>query len=541
MNLRRFFGGVVLPALKPAPSPVVRLSLPARLRVPLLQHAGAECEACVAVGERVARFQRIGRRPHEALGADVHAPASGVVFGFERGPVALPGTPEATHVVIDVDSEAARSWIAGAATAVGESMTADGHSEERSEQRMPPLDPASTSIDALRERIADAGIVGLGGAGFPSALKIAVGRRLLILNGAECEPVVACDEALLRERAAEVIAGGRLLARLCGAERIVLAIEQRMASALPAVRAALHAASAGDSGSSDVELAILPDRYPAGGERQLIQAITGEAVPDRGLPRDIGVLVQNVATAYAAWRAVTAGEPLVSRFVTVGGDGIDGAATFEVALGTPASALGAALGGWRDNAATLRAGGPMMGVALPHDDVAVIKTSIAITAWRGVASTRGTGSVLDERAPQPCIRCGDCASACPSRLQPQLLHARLQSNDAPDGDLQGAVALGLSACIECGACDAVCPSAIPLTAGFFAARRAARLGEHQGAQADAAKQRFERRVQRLRREAEDAAKAQAVRVKRVSGAAAAALAKARAKREAASPGESRSE
>jgi len=515
MSLHRFFGGLVLPAMKPVPAPVRRLPLPGQLRVPLLQHAGAEAEACVAVGDRVRRFQRIGRRAADTLGADVHAPAAGVVVAIERGPVAMPGTPDATHVVIAVDADAAQAWVSG-----------DGESQD--DARMPALDPQARPVDALRQRLAEAGLVGLGGAGFPTAEKLSLTHRLLILNGAECEPVVACDEALLRERADEVVAGGRLLARLCGATRLVLAMEQRMASALPAVQAAIAANVDGDVQRLRVELALLPDRYPAGGERQLIQALTGEEVPDGGLPRDLGVLVQNVATAAAAWRAVVHGEPQVSRLVTVGGDGVSHAATFEVLLGTPASHLAEAVGGWRDDATVLRAGGPMMGVALPHDDVAVIKTTIALTAWCGpVSPDVGAGSSAP-RSPLPCIRCGDCADACPSRLQPQLLHGRLKASDG--GDLGGALALGLGACIECGACDAVCPSAIPLTAGFVAARQSARLGQHQRVQAEAAKQRFERRIERLQREAEDAAQHQAQRVKRVSGAAAAALAKARAKR-----------
>lgn len=504
MNLHRFFGGLALPALKPAPAPVRRLPLPEQLRVPMLQHADLACEPCVAVGDRVRRFQRIGRRPAAGLGADVHAPAAGRVIALERSPVALPGTPEAMHVVIAVDGEAAVAWSQGL--------------DDATDDRLPPLDARTAPLDAVRRRLAEAGLVGLGGAGFPTADKLHDGHRLLVLNGAECEPVVASDEALLRERAAEVLAGGRLIARLVGATRIVLAMEQRMASAVPAVRAAI--ATTAEDGDPTVELALLPDRYPAGGERQLVQALTGEAVPDGGLPRDLGVLVQNVATAAAAWRAVVHGEPLVSRFVTVGGDGMDAAGTFEVALGTPASQLAAAVGGWRDDATVLRAGGPMMGVALPNDGVAVIKTTIALTAW---------GEPSASRVPVlPCIRCGDCAAACPSQLQPQLLHARLKTSDG--GDLPGAVALGLGACIECGACDAVCPSAIPLTAGFAAARQTARLGQHQRAQAEAAKRRFEQRVERLQREADEAAQQQAQRVKRVSGAAAAALAKARAKR-----------
>lgn len=506
MTSGHFFGGVVLPALKPPPAPVRRLPLPPRLRVPLLQHAGAACEPDVAVGERVARYQRLAGVPDDGLGADVHSPVDGVVVAIERGPVALPGTPMALHVVIAVDDGARAAWR-------------NGDDDDDRSCRWPALDPWTSPIDALRQRIAEAGLAGLGGAGFPSAAKLAVGRRLLILNGAECEPVVACDEALLRERAGEVVAGGRLLARLCGATRIVLAMERRMESALPAVREALGGDASPRIGheAAPVELALLPDRYPAGGERQLIHAITGDAVPDDGLPRDVGVLVHNVATARAAWRAVAHGEPLVSRLVTVGGDGVEGAATFECAIGTPMSALGDALGGWRDDALVLRAGGPMMGVAVPDDDVAIGKTTIAVTAWRGGAT-----------APRPCIRCGDCASACPSRLQPQLIHARLQG-----GDAAGAEALGLRACIECGACDAVCPSAIPLTAGFVAARHRARQALHQRAQADAAKQRFERRIERLQRDADEAATAQAQRVRRASGAAAAALAKARSKRDGA--------
>lgn len=518
MSLHRFFGGLALPALKPTPAAVRRLPLPGQLRVPLLQHAGAEAEACVVVGDRVRRFQRIGRRAADTLGADVHAPAAGVVVAIERGPVAMPGTPDATHVVIAVDAITAQAWVSG------DCDSPDGDAAD--DARMPALDPQATPVDALRQRLADAGLVGLGGAGFPTADKLVGSHRLLILNGAECEPVVACDEALLRERAAEVLAGGRLLARLCGATRLVLAMEQRMASALPAVNAAI--AMDTDVEAPMVELALLPDRYPAGGERQLIQALTGEAVPDGGLPRDLGVLVQNVATAAAAWRAVVHGEPQVSRLVTVGGDGVSHAATFDVLFGTPASHVAEAVGGWRDEATVLRAGGPMMGVALPHDDVAVIKTTIALTAWRGpVSADVGAGSSAP-RSPLPCIRCGDCANACPSRLQPQLLHGRLKASDGID--LTGALALGLGACIECGVCDAVCPSAIPLTAGFVAARQSARLGQHQRVQAEAAKERFERRIERLQRETEEAAQHQAQRVKRVSGAAAAALAKARSKR-----------
>ncbi len=507
MGLQRFFGGLTLPAMTPAPAPVRCLPLPARLRVPLLQHAGVEAEPCVGVGERVARFQCLGRVPPDSLGAAVHSPAAGVVVGFERGPVALPGLPEALHVLIDVGSGVA------------------GHSADGTfpEIRLPPLSPHDAPLGELRARMAEAGIVGPGGVGWPSAEKLVAGRRLLILNSLECEPVIASDEALLREHADDVLAGGRMLARLCGATRIVLAVGQGMRSALAAVRESLQRenTTAGIHSGRIIELQPMPNRYPAVSERQLILALTGEDVPDDGFPDDLSVLVQNIGTAFAALRAVRDGEPLVSRFVTVGGNGMDNAAVFDVAIGTPASALGDALGGWREDAVVLRAGGPMMGVALPDDSIAVAKNTSAITAWCALSTPNSTTNHA-----QPCIRCGDCATVCPSRLQPQLLHARLQG-----GDAKAAWSLGLGACIECGACDAVCPSAIPLTAEFGLAQSLERLSMHKRQKADAARQRFERRIERLRKAADDAASTQASRVIRSSGAAAAALLKARAKRD----------
>jgi len=299
---------------------------------------------------------------------------------------------------------------------------------------------------------------------------------------------------------------------------VTLALEDRMGRAIDAMTRALAARAAAAAPALDVppvlELALLESRYPSGGERQLIEALAGVEVPCEGLPRDVGIIVHNVATAVAALHAVRDGEPLVRRRVTVGGDGAAAAATFDVALGTPARALAEAVGGWLPAARVLRAGGPMMGVPLPDDNVSVGKTTIALTAWCAAAL-----------APMPCIRCGDCASACPSRLLPQQLHARLQTKDA-----DGALALGLMACIECGACDAVCPSAIPLTQSFAAARHAERARRVQQVQADEARGRFERRGERLARLADDAARRQAGRAAKTAGAAAAALARARAKR-----------
>ncbi len=495
MNLGRFFGGLVLPGLKPAPeaSRIRVLPLPDVLRVPLLQHAGLEAECCVRVGQRVARFELLASAPTQGLGAPVHSPAAGEVIGIERGAVALSGTPDAWHVLIRVD--------------------ANGPS-----QPMPALDWRQTATNALLERIRSAGVVGMGGAGFPAIHKLSRAVPLLLINAAECEPVVAADEALIREHAHEVLEAAAMLASMLSASRVVVALEQRMAPALDALRSALRE----QSSPPDVALEIvaLPDRYPTGGERQLIQCVTGQELPEGALPADIGITVHNVATAVAALRAVRDGVPLVSRIVTVGGDGAHGSGNFEVAVGTPAQHLGAAVGGWQADATALLAGGPMMGVPLPDDSIAVGKSVIALTAWRSTKSQEAL----------PCIRCGDCATACPSHLQPQLLHAALEAQQSTT-----AVSLGLMACIECGCCDMVCPSRIPLTAQFHEGRSKERERRFEREVADAARTRFEQREARLQREAAEANDAQATRLKRNASAAAAALAKARAKRDGAPP------
>ena len=495
MGLGHFFGGLVLPGLKPSPEAArVRvLPLPSVLRVPLLQHAGLEAECCVSVGQHVARFQLLGHAPAQGFGAPVHAPAAGKVIALERGAVALPGTPEALHVLIRVDAQ--------------------GPS-----QPMPPLNWRSTDTSLLLERIRAAGVVGMGGAGFPTGGKLSREAPLLIINAAECEPVVAADEALVREHANDVLEAAALLSKIVGASRVVLALEQRMAPALDALRSAMQERP--PAAELTVDVLALPDRYPAGGERQLIQYVTGQQLPEGSLPADIGVAVQNVATAVAALRAVRDGRPLVSRIVTVGGDGACGTGNFEVAIGTPAEHVGAAVGGWHSDAACLLAGGPVMGVPLPDDGVAVGKSVIALTAWR----------TLKQQEELPCIRCGDCATACPARLQPQLLHAALEAKEPAR-----ALSLGLMACIECGCCDMVCPSQISLTAQFHNGRSTERVRQFERDVADAARIRFEQRDARLQRDAAEANDAQATRLKRNAGAAAAALAKARAKRDGAAP------
>jgi electron transport complex protein RnfC len=493
LRLYGFHGGLSLPGHK-APSTTRGLqacALPTQLRVPLLQHAGEPAQPCVAVGERLRRGQLLARA-HGAVSANVHSPCAGTVQAIAPFPSARLGGAEVLHVVI-------------------------GELEDDDAEALPPMDWRSASPEALCARIREAGVVGLGGAGYPTADKLAARRELLVLNGAECEPWIACDDALLREHAGEVVPGGLLMARAVGATRVLLAIEDSMVQALAAARAA-----AAEHGEGAVEVVAVPTRYPQGGERQLIQTLTGREVPRGGLPRDIGVLVHNVGTAHAAWRAVALGQPLVARVVTVTGGGVARPGNYWVPLGTTVAHAVAQAGGYRDDAARLLLGGPMMGVSLEHDDVALGKQDHCVLVL--------AESELPPVAPElPCIRCGACADACPSRLLPQQLlwHARSQQPARSEPQ-------GLFDCIECGACDLACPSAIPLTATFRRTKQALREAAAASERALAARQRFEARQQRLERLAAERAQRHEARKAGAASAdaVAAALERARAKRAA---------
>jgi len=411
--------------------PILVAPPPDSVCIPLAQGPGAPARAMVVAGQNVLCGEPIGE-PGETGGPVVHASISGRVQNVGSRLVA--GSSEPVPCVV----------IQGN----GEDAFWPGYA--------PDPAAAGRTPGELQAAVAAAGLIGLGGAMFPTARKLgaASGAPVLLLNGAECEPYVSCDDVLIRERADRVIAGGRLLLAALNAERCIIAVKTDM----PAARVALYGALQA-TGDARVVMSVVTAKYPAGGERQLIELVLGREVPAGGYPADVGVLCQNVATAAAFADFVQHGRPLISRIVTVTGGGIERPRNIEARIGTPVATLIQLAGGYREDpqSRTVRLimGGPMMGVALASDHLPITGATNCLIA----ATALDLG---EQQREMPCIRCGDCIEACPAGLQPQeLLLAALARNAV---DLQG---LGVTECIECGCCDYVCPSHIPLTQRFI--------------------------------------------------------------------------
>jgi electron transport complex protein RnfC len=455
--------------IEPRKSAPMRLSIaaapaPAQAVLSLDQGWGCVGEAVVRPGDRVLRGTLVAVALDET-DACLHSPIAGRVVEVASRPVAQqPGL--GTCIVIENDGS--EQWDPAVA---------------------PPGDFSQQSPGELIGRLRSAGIVGLGGAAFPTATKLEAARRSegaqLVLNGAECEPWICCDDALMRERAADVILGARAICHATGASRCTIAIEEDKPEALEALRAA-----AASSGAPEPDFVELPTLYPSGAEQTLLAAVTGVEVPRGRLPTDAGLLCHNVGTAAAIARYLRTGEPLTSRILTVTGSGVRQPRNLEARIGTPIAVLVEACGGYAGEPQRLIAGGGMTGQALGSDAVPVTKGINCI-----VVATAGD---LGPREPElPCIRCGDCAAVCPARLLPQQLYRAVLAGDRELLDRHG-----LLDCIECGCCDYVCPSRIRLTERFHAAKLDERLRHAERQLAEAARQRHELRDRRLTRDAE---------------------------------------
>ncbi len=505
-KLWHFPGGLHLPGSKAMstgqPSSVA--AIPEHLVIPLQQHIGAPAKPLVAVGEKVLKGQQLAE-PEGYVSAPVHASSSGTVVAIEDHPVPHPSGLSAPCIVIETDGQ------------------------DRGVELTPHPDYRQLDPSELRNIIRDAGIVGLGGAGFPAFIKLNPGSRMaidtLILNGAECEPYITCDDMLMRERADEVIAGARIMRHALQARHCLIGIEDNKPEALAAIREALA-----HFDENSIEAIEVPTRYPTGGEKQLIRILTGKEVPSQGLPIDIGIVCHNVATAASVFRAVEKGEPLISRLVTITGHGAARPQNLEVRIGTPIAPLLEQAGGAAPAPYKLMMGGPMMGFELQSKELPVIKTTNCLLL--------ATEEDAPDRGPvRACIRCGECAKVCPAVLLPQQIYWYTRAKD-----FDKAQDYNLFDCIECGCCAYVCPSNLPLVQYYRFAKTEIWAQEREKKAADKARERHEFRVFRQQREKEERAarhKAKAKAVKKESGdeakkaAIQAAMERAKAKREAA--------
>ena len=416
----RFPGGIHADGHKEdaASVPLKKLPMPKQIAISMSQHIGASSVPCVKPGDRVKRYQKIGDAAG-AVSSAVHTPLAGVVKAISVSSTA--STRVAPAVVIDVDPE-----------------------DESRDETLVPIDWSNAAPGEIVARVRDAGIVGAGGAGFPTAVKLTPpkGKSIdtVIINGAECEPYLNGDNRLMIERSSDVWTGGEIIRRAVGAKRLVVAIEENKPKAIAAMSAA---------GPADGEIAVLPHSYPQGSEKHVIYSVTGRTVMTGHLPADTGCLVENVWTTISICRAVTQGIPSVVRTLTIAGDAIARPSNFAAPIGARVMDIIEAAGGFTATPAKAICGGPMMGVAMPDIDVPITKTCSGLLFF--------TAKSVFGYESNPCIGCGRCVKACPMGLMPAEIAKAVEANDI---DL--AEKFHVMNCFECGCCSYVCPAHRPL-------------------------------------------------------------------------------
>ncbi|MDT8428954.1 MAG: electron transport complex subunit RsxC [Pseudomonadales bacterium] len=457
--LHRFNGGIHPPVNKSAAlsHAIERCVLAPRLILPLAHYRGEMAQAVVKAGDHVRRGQLLAKAGGK-LSVNMHAPAAGQISAIREHSFPHASQLPVRSIILDTFNP----------QPLGPEPKAGGHQRINQEQ--------------ILAKIEQAGIVGMGGAGFPTAAKLrralANGVQTLIINAAECEPSISADEALLGEHAEEVCQGIAILQALLKPDVCLIGIEDSKPGAIAALEQACC--------NRNIKVVVIPTRYPSGGERQLIKILTGREVPSGRTPQDIQILCQNVSTCHAVYQAVVLDQPLLSRIVTVTGGALQRPRNLEVPLGTPISLLLAHCGLPADTHFQLVHGGPLMGFLLDDVDTPITAISnciMAITAREHQAPA----------ARRACIRCGFCAEACPAGLLPQQLYFAIdqQRHDS-------VASQGLFDCIECGACDYVCPSNIPLVQYYRAEKALIQDSHRADEQAAYWQQRFEFRQLRVK-------------------------------------------
>ncbi|HGY9594863.1 TPA: electron transport complex subunit RsxC [Vibrio campbellii] len=438
---------------------LVHAAIPSEIVLPLKQHIGKAGNLLIAVGDTVLKGQQL-TASDSGFTVPVHAPTSGQITAIEPRTVAHPSGLSELCAVITPDGN--DTWC----------------------EKTPVADYTQESADALIDVIRLAGISGMGGAGFPTAKKIQSGiarTEILIVNAAECEPYITADDKLMQEHADELIQGIEIVEHILKPKLTIIGIEDNKPAAIKALEQAAM--------NKDIVIRVIPTKYPSGGEKQLIKILTNKEVPSGAIPADIGILVQNVGSLYSIKRAVIDGEPVVNRIVTLTGKTFKQPRNVWTLLGTPVQALLDEFGYKADKKLQrLIMGGPMMGFTLPHAQVPITKTANCILAPK-------RREIASDQYEMECIRCSQCAEACPASLLPQQLQWFAKSQE-----YEKLEELNLKDCIECGACAFVCPSEIPLVQYYRQAKAEIRTRAQEAAAAERAKLRFEEKKARMERE-----------------------------------------
>ncbi|SBS38695.1 Electron transport complex protein RnfC [Marinomonas spartinae] len=466
-NIFSFHGGIHPPENKAQSLtlPLGHPSLPKELILPLSQHIGQSSRPLVSQGEQVLKGQAVAIN-NGFLSSFLHAPTSGTITAIEERVIAHPSGLSDLCIVIEPDGN--DCWT----------------------ERKPLDDWRRISKTDVLSYLAEMGIVGMGGAGFPTQVKLQGAHKhpltQFIINAAECEPYITADDMLIREKAEQLVLGIEVLQHLVEADQVIIGIEDNKPQAIAALNNALA------QHNNTIQVAVVPTKYPSGGEKQLIQLLTGKEVPSGQHPADIGILCQNVGTCVAVHDSIYLGQPLITRFTTLTGDALKAPQNVEVLLGTPVKHLLDYAQATHKKISRLVMGGPMMGFTLNSIDAPIVKTSNCILA----ASKKELPAPAPEQA---CIRCGMCEQACPASLLPQQLLWFSKSQE-----FEKAEHYNLFDCIECGACSYVCPSSIPLVQYYRHTKSSIREAREAAVKSDLAKQRFEAR--KARQEAEAAEK-----------------------------------
>lgn len=485
----QFHGGIHPPEFKTLSSLSAISSFPLvdELIIPLQQSIGAAARPVVSVGEQVSKGQLLAQM-NGAISANIHSPANAIIEAIEPRFTGHPSGQQLLVMVLAVINPAEQTT----SDSMNKTKTASPNND----------DWRSLSPEILLGRVSDGGVVGMGGAGFPTQVKLAGSNiNTLLVNAMECEPYISCDDRFMREHAEKLLVGAQIAATIVKAENIIFATEDNKPDSIDALEQAIVALNQFDINSRfrhHISILVTPTKYPSGGEKQLIEIVTGQQVSKGQLPASLGLVIQNVATLNAVYDAVVLHQPLTHRLVTITGDLPNQPGNYWIPLGTPIAAIMNYFAVQPTDCAQVIIGGPLMGQKVKNYRVPVVKsTNCLIFNSNQIDNDVWTH---EQAAFKECIRCSNCEQACPASLLPQQLYWQSQSDQWDKLQAQG-----LFDCIECGACAYVCPSEIPLVQYFRYAKSSIRHNKLKAEKAEKAKQRFDFREMRLLRAKEEKA------------------------------------